>query len=113
MSKETTPDQDKLMAQRQRELLIAKHKKPPTILMQRAILDELVDVMARFIIHVQLNQRLRAELLLLVKTFVNDRLDIFLPNDIESLREVIVATREVLVKLEDVVHGLAEDTRAR
>lgn len=81
--------------------------------MQRAILDELVDVMARFIIHVQLNQRLRAELLLLVKKFVNDRLDIFLPNDIESLREVIVATREVLVKLEDVVHGLAEDTRAR
>lgn len=80
--------------------------------MQRAILDELVDVMARFIIHVQLNQRLRAELLLLVKKFVNDRLDIFLPNDIESLREVIVATREVLVKLEDVVHGLAEVTRA-
>lgn len=47
---------------RQRELLFAKHKKPSAILMQRAILDELVDVMARFIIHVQLNQRLRAEL---------------------------------------------------
>ena len=98
--------------QRQRELFFAKHKKPSAILMQRAILDQLVDVMPLFIIHIQLNQRLRTELFLFVKELMNNRLDVFFPDDIESLGEVIVATCELLVKLKDVVHS-TKDTRAR
>lgn len=42
---------------------------------------------------------------------MNNRLDVLFPDDIKSLGEVIVATREVLVKLKDVVHS-TKDTRA-
>ena len=39
--------------------------------------------------------------------------DIIFPDYITPLRKVVVATCEGLVKLEDVVHSIAEDTRAR
>lgn len=57
-------------------------------------------------------QRLRAELLLFVKKLMNNAFNILLPDDIESLGEVIVATCELLVKLKDVVHN-SKDTHAR
>ena len=58
-----------------------------------------------FIIHIELNKRLGAEFSFLADELIYNFTDIFLPNDVKTLGEIIVLLYKFFMELKDIVHG--------